>query len=707
MFGRVLVFCFVTVATSTFAQNLNFTQGRYPSQGVMAAQADLNGDGILDIVSLGLNAAGKTGFYVTLSNPDGSYNSPVFYTSPYHGGTVSIALGDFNRDGKVDVAEVEGTAGYYIFLNKGNGQLLPSWNFALPSNAGIPAANFAIATADFNDDGKLDLIIFNNGELELLYGSGYGTFSRPYPFASNPYVDQIFIGDFDSDGKPDVATAWADCGGGNTGCATHLRVYYGDGRGDFSRPSSVDYANTYTFTSDDVNSDTFSDLIGVSGNSVIILHGDGDRAFEEEDITLKNDAGSLPVAADLNGDGIKDLALIEGSDVVVLLGNPDGSYQAEQTVYSSAGLQSLLAGRYNHDTKPDLVTSNMANPSGGGFFEFLRNTTTGNFPSCDPPVASAGIAICAPIDGSSVVSPVKVAVGAAFTSPLRKTEVWIDGVKVKESFNSYATYSFLDGAFTLAPGNHRADVFSAGYDNRLQLKTVYFSVGSTASLQYDVSLFPWSAYSATPKGQVTVDSAGVTTVQLNQATADTTYTVQFCAADQLYNGCPTVGSVTTNASGAATSKLSFPSGSWAGDFELVVNGTIEYATDLVEGLPSTYYATLQPETTVNGTGTGIVGGNPSPQDPLQTGSVSLTSSGQMHISLTGARPNTAYTGVQCPLSPGSDCYAVQTDGQSPMFTTDSHGNGAFTAGLISGIPEDIFYVDENFGAGFIAGFRIP
>ena len=58
-------------------------------------------------------------------------------------------LGDFNRDGKVDVAEVEQTSSYYIFLNKGDGTLLPSWNFS----TGQGSLNINITTADFNHDG--------------------------------------------------------------------------------------------------------------------------------------------------------------------------------------------------------------------------------------------------------------------------------------------------------------------------------------------------------------------------------------------------------------------------------------------------------------------------------------------------------------------------------------------------------------------------
>jgi hypothetical protein len=308
-----------------------------------------------------------------------------------------------------------------------------------------------------------------------------------------------------------------------------------------------------------------------------------------------------------------------------------------------------------------------------------------------------------------VTSPVRFRIGADFTSPLRKTEVWIDGVKVKESFNSYASYSFLDGRFTLSNGPHRADIYSAAYDNRLQHQTINFNVGNPNALQYDVSLFPGVGGNGTPQGQVTVDNAGVTTVQLNHGSPNTTYTVEFCPAPgQLYPNCFSVGSVASDASGNVNSTTPFPTGSWAGDFELVANGSPQYSTRVIQGVPSTYYATLQPDTTVNGKGTWIYNNPPPPQDPLQTGSVKLTTQGLLTIQLTGAKPTTGYYGVQCPIYRGSSCYSIQQSNGNMIFTTDQSGNVTYTSPLGTNIPEDIFYVDNNNTYfGFIAGFSIP
>ena len=720
------VFCLVVLSTATLSQSISFARKQVASHGFPSAQADLNGDGILDIVNPGNDLTrDKNGFFVELSNPNGSYQAPVFYTSPYQGNSNSVVLGDFNGDGRVDVAEVEDTSDYYIFLNAGNGQLQSSWNFATTPGW----KNDGIAAADFNRDGKLDLVLAeeSNGvvRLQILLGKGNGTFAAPLTFDGNAKGGRLLIGDFDGDGKADLATAAGVCSR-DVGCLTNVRVYYGDGNGGFSQPVAIDYPTEdyYFMVSSDIDQDGHSDLIGTSGFAVAqpivrILHGTSNRSFDVQDVSLAKGLlpGFVPVdVADVSGDGIMDLAVIEdnpnGSSVEVLTGTSGGSYAPEQSIYATTQfLQSLSTGRYNSDTKPDLMASYALDGSHYNTnLEFLRNTTKGgSFPSCAPPKASSGIAVCSPQNGSQVASPVRFRIGAAFTSPLRKTEVWIDGVKVKESFNSYATYSFLDGRFSLAKGLHRADIYSAAFDNRLQHQVVNFTVGTSNSLQYDVSLFPGVGQNGTPQGQVTVDTSGVTTIQLNHGNANTTYTVEFCPAPgQLYPNCFTVGSVTSDGSGVVNSTVPFPVGSWAGDFELVANGTPAFSTSLIQGVASTYFATLQLDSTVNGKGTWYQGGPPPAQDPLQTGSVNWMLNGQLKFQLMGAKPNTGYYASQCPIFRGSDCYGVQQPNGNFIFTTDQNGDVSYSAPPGTNIPEDIFYVDDYAtGFGFIAGFSVP
>jgi hypothetical protein len=88
MARRTFGFCplLISVLCVAAAQSVTYNRSQYPSKGFPSAQADLNGDGILDLVTIGSGSTGKTGFYLTLSNPDGSYQSPVAYSSPYSGG---------------------------------------------------------------------------------------------------------------------------------------------------------------------------------------------------------------------------------------------------------------------------------------------------------------------------------------------------------------------------------------------------------------------------------------------------------------------------------------------------------------------------------------------------------------------------------------------------------------------------------------------
>lgn len=232
---------------------------------------------------------------------------------------------------------------------------------------------------------------------------------------------------------------------------------------------------------------------------------------------------------------------------------------------------------------------------------------------------------------------------------------------------------------------------------------------SKESYQYDVSLFTGSGEKGSPQGQVTITKQGVTMVQVNQASPNTVYTVEFCPApQQLYPTCLSVGSVTSNGSGVIDGTIAFPSGSWAGDFQLFTDGSLQYSTSLIYGTPSTYYATLQVGSTVNGEGIWFQGGQKPPQDPLKSGSVTYPEkNSKIRISIQGAAPSTGYYAVQCPLFE-SNCQTLEKKlGGAFEFFTNAKGNATFD-GWVPNMGMDIFYVD-NYSTGFdyIAGFTIP
>jgi hypothetical protein len=211
---------------------------------------------------------------------------------------------------------------------------------------------------------------------------------------------------------------------------------------------------------------------------------------------------------------------------------------------------------------------------------------------------------------------------------------------------SRLTPSFVILTFLVGCGTSRQQ--SAISSTSITSITSPASPTPTASSSYDASLFDLLNQAGT-EGQVSVDSTGKVIVQLTTAIANTAFAVQFCPAPAQNYTCFRVGAVSTDSSGNANTTMRFPqSGSWAGDFQLLVNGSVQYATDIPVGAnPGVYSATLQPRATANRMGNFLSVPVPS-QGPLTGGTMTLIN-GSMQVKLTGALPNTSYSAGQCPL----------------------------------------------------------
>jgi hypothetical protein len=333
----------------TFQGPVSYGAGLQP---LGVAVGDFNGDGHLD---LAVANSGDNTMSVLLGNGDGTFQAPVNFNAgavPY-----SVVVGDFNGDGKSDLAVANsgagdpGGGGVSVLLGNGDG------TFPTPKNSVVGNQPISVAVGDFNNDGKPDLAVANSNDntVSVLVGNGDGTFQRAanYAVGSTPYW--VAVGDFNGDGKPDLAVANYDGG--------VVSVLLGNGDGTFQ--AAVNYgagANPESIAVGDFNGDGHLDLaVANAGDDTIsVLLGNGDGTFQG---SVSYGVGTFPVsvaAADFNNDGKTDLVATNLGDgtLSVLLGNGDGTFQASASYGVGQGPISVAVGDFNGDGHPDLVVVN-------------------------------------------------------------------------------------------------------------------------------------------------------------------------------------------------------------------------------------------------------------------------------------------------------------------------------------------------------------
>ncbi|MDO8431069.1 MAG: FG-GAP-like repeat-containing protein [Candidatus Binatus sp.] len=366
-------------ATPSFAPQMAFATGS-PSYSVTAA--DVNGDGKPDLI---VANTGADTVSVLLNTTAPGATTPRFAsqvafaadTGPY-----SVTAADINGDGKPDLIVANRFAGNVsVLLNTtAPGAATPSFAAQVAFAPSIFNDPFSVAAADVNGDGKPDLIVANYGSDSVAVllnttvpGAATPTFGLQY-FGTHAPV-WVMTADFNDDGRPDliVANLLDDTvsmllnttapGASTPSFATQKTFASGVG------PQSVAAA--------DVNGDGKPDLIvanrfaatvSVMLNTTAPIPATATfdaNSFATQKVFATGVNPRSATAADLNGDGKPDLIVANDDDATVsvmlnstLPGARIPSFAAQQTFDAGAGAYSVTTAEVNGDGKPDIIVAN-------------------------------------------------------------------------------------------------------------------------------------------------------------------------------------------------------------------------------------------------------------------------------------------------------------------------------------------------------------
>jgi Big-like domain-containing protein/VCBS repeat protein/glucodextranase-like protein/putative Ig domain-containing protein len=362
----------VTVGSSAvrFAHASDFAWGHVP-MGV--AIGDLDRDGKMDVAVATQNSQG-----ITLRGyGNGTFedrNSPYFGTA---GNVWGLAHGDVTGDGILDLLTV-GSDGVSVAAGNGDGTFKPRVGYS------IGTGGLALVVADFNGDGKADVAATGSTDnsMAILLAKSDGTLGAAISTTLGSNHHGIAAGDFNRDGKVDIILT--------NGPDRTISILLGNGDGTFQITppivTGVFPSYPYNVAVGDFNADGKLDLAITNFflPTVSILLGRGDGTFAA---VVDYPVGARPegiAIADFNGDTKLDLAVanVDDNTVSILLGNGNGTFQAPANFGVGPGPEHLAAGDLNGDGKPDLVVTSAI----GKALAVLINTTA---VSTQPPAISS------------------------------------------------------------------------------------------------------------------------------------------------------------------------------------------------------------------------------------------------------------------------------------------------------------------------------
>lgn len=314
------------------------------------AIGDFNGDGKQDLAIANLSTNPGT-VSIRLGNGMGGFASSGEITvvaSPS-----AVAIGDFNGDGKQDFVAVGGISpSYAASVRLGDGQ----GGFSGSTTISVGSSPYSVAVGDFNGDGKQDFAVgnFNSNTVSIRLGDGLGGFINAPDVSVTHQPNSVAIGDFNGDGKQDLAVA-------NYNIPGSTSIRFGDGLGGFSGSTELSTGNISSSVAiGDFNEDGKQDLAiaNYGSSNVSIRLGNGLGGFSgSTEIAVVGSALAIAIG-DFNRDGHQDFAVGGGSAVAIRLGDGLGGFTAAQDIQGGDQNFWVSIGDFNGDAKQDLALVN-------------------------------------------------------------------------------------------------------------------------------------------------------------------------------------------------------------------------------------------------------------------------------------------------------------------------------------------------------------